>query len=174
MADTTVLPTRIGAMVLGAFGALALLLAAIGLYGVVAYLVSRRTREVGIRMALGAQRGDVVADAWRRGGSRLAIIGLVIGGLLAAAAGNLLESMLYGVSAVDAIAFSAAAVVMLLVAGLANLIPAAGATPASTRFAPCGANKNGVEGDRPPFPPFVIRASICGASHKHFGLTVFG
>ena len=127
MADTTVLPTRIGAMVLGAFGALALLLAAIGLYGVVAYSVTRRTREVGIRMALGAQRGDVLRTMAARG-SRLAIIGLVIGGLLATAAGSLLESMLYGVSAVDAIAFVAAAAVMLLVAGLANLIPAAGAT----------------------------------------------
>jgi predicted permease len=127
VADTTVLPTRIGAMVLGAFGALALLLAAIGLYGVVAYSVSRRTREVGIRMALGAQRGDVLRTMAARG-SRLAIIGLVIGGLLAAAAGSLLESMLYGVSAVDAIAFSAAAAVLLLVAGVANLIPAAGAT----------------------------------------------
>ena len=127
IADTTVLPTRIGAIVLGAFGALALLLAAIGLYGVVAYSVSRRTREVGIRMALGAQRGEILRTMAARG-SRLAIIGLVIGGLLATAAGNLLESMLYGVSAVDAVAFSAAAAVMLLVAGLANLIPAAGAT----------------------------------------------
>ena len=127
VADTTVLPTRIGAIVLGAFGALALLLAAIGLYGVVAYSVSRRTREVGIRIALGAQRGEILRTMAARGG-RLAIAGLVIGGLLATAVGNLLESMLYGVSAVDAIAFSAAALVMLLVAGLANLIPAAGAT----------------------------------------------
>ena len=121
------LPTRIGAIVLGAFGALALLLAAIGLYGVVAYSVSRRTREVGIRMALGAQRGEILRTMAARGG-RLAIAGLVIGALLATAAGSLLESMLYGVSAVDAIAFAAAAVVMVGVAALANLIPAAGAT----------------------------------------------
>ena len=127
VADTTVLPTRIGAMVLGAFGALALLLAAIGLYGVVAYSVGRRTREVGIRIALGAQRGEVLRTMAARGG-RLATTGVALGGLVAAAAGQLLESMLYGVSAVDAIAFSAAAIVMLLVAGLANLIPAAGAT----------------------------------------------
>jgi putative ABC transport system permease protein len=126
IADTTILPTRIGAMVLGAFGALALLLAAIGLYGVVAYSVSRRTREVGIRMALGAQRREILRTMAARGG-RLAIAGLVIGGVLATAAGGLLESMLYGVSAVDAIAFSAAALVMLLVAALANLIPAASA-----------------------------------------------
>jgi predicted permease len=127
VADTTILPTRIGAIVLGAFGALALLLASIGLYGVVAYSVSRRTREVGIRIALGAQRGQILRTMAARGG-RLAIAGLVIGGLLATAVGNLLESMLYGVSAVDAIAFAAAALVMSLVAGLANLIPAAGAT----------------------------------------------
>lgn len=127
VANTTVLPTRIGAIVLGAFGALALLLAAIGLYGVVAYSVSRRTREVGLRLALGAQRREVLRAMAARGSS-LAIAGLVIGALLAAAASSLLESMLYGVSAVDAIAFAAAAVVMLLVAGLANLIPAAGAT----------------------------------------------
>ncbi len=127
VADTTILPTRIGAIVLGAFGALALLLAAIGLYGVVAYSVSRRTREVGIRNALGARRGQILRTMAARGG-RLAVAGLVIGGLLAAGVGNLLESMLYGVSAIDAIAFAAAALVMTLVAGLANLIPAAGAT----------------------------------------------
>jgi putative ABC transport system permease protein len=127
VADTTTLPTRIGAIVLGAFGALALLLAAIGLYGVVAYSVSRRTREVGIRLALGAQRREVLWTMSARGG-RLALAGLVIGGLLAAAAGRLLESMLYDVSAVDAIAFAAAAAVMLLITSLANLIPAAGVT----------------------------------------------
>lgn len=127
VADTTILPTRIGAVVLGAFGALALLLAAIGLYGVVAYSVSRRTREVGIRIALGAQRSEILRTMAARGG-RLAVAGLVIGGLLATVVGNLLESMLYGVSTIDAIAFAVATVVMLLVAALANLIPAAGAT----------------------------------------------
>jgi putative ABC transport system permease protein len=96
VADTTTLPTRIGAIVLGAFGALALLLAAIGLYGVVAYSVSRRTKEVGIRLALGAQRREVLWTMSARGGP-LALAGLVIGGLVAAAAGRLLESMLYDV-----------------------------------------------------------------------------
>ena len=127
VADTTILPTRIGAMVLGAFGVLALVLAAIGLYGVVAYSVSRRTREVGIRIALGAQRREVLWAMAARG-ARLAASGLAIGGVMAAAAGSLLESMLYGVSAIDAVAFAAAAAVMVVVAGLANLVPAAGAT----------------------------------------------
>lgn len=127
VADTTVMPTRIGATVLGAFGALALTLAAIGLYGVVAYSVSRRTREVGIRVALGAGRGAVLWEMASRG-ARLAVIGLALGSIAAAGAGRLLESMLYGVSAIDAVAFGGAALVMLVIAGLANLIPAAAAT----------------------------------------------
>ena len=122
VAATTVAPTRIAAIMLGAFGALALLLAAVGLYGVVAYSVSRRTREVGIRMALGAERQGVAADAdagraprtGRRRAGRLASAGL----------GRILESLLYGVSGFDAIAYSAAAGVLLLVASAANLIPA--------------------------------------------------
>ena len=80
-------PTRIGAMVLGAFGALALLLAAVGLYGVVAYSVSRRTREVGIRIALGAERWQVVRMILGQGG-RLALAGVTLGALAAAEANS--------------------------------------------------------------------------------------
>ena len=86
-----------------------MLLAAIGLYGVVAYSVSRRTREVGIRMALGAQRREVLRTMAARG-ARLAVAGLAIGAVLAAAAGTLLESMLYGVSGFDALALAPARV----------------------------------------------------------------
>jgi putative ABC transport system permease protein len=123
VAATTIAPTRIGALVVGAFGALALGLAAIGLYGVVAYSASRRTREVGIRMALGAQRATVLRLILGRG-ARLAIAGLALGAVLAAGVGQLLESLLYGVSSFDPVSYLAAAVMLLLVAGVANLIPA--------------------------------------------------
>ena len=127
VAATTVAPTRIGAMVLGAFGALALLLAGVGLYGVVAYSVSRRTREVGIRMALGAQRRMVLRLILAQGG-RLALAGVAIGALASAGVGQVLESLLYGVSGFDPLAYGIAAGVLLLAAGLANLVPALAAS----------------------------------------------
>ena len=123
VAATTVAPTRIGAILLGAFGALALLLAAVGLYGVVAYSVSRRTREVGIRIALGAERWQVVRMILGQGG-RLALAGVTLGALAAAGVARVLESLLYGVSGLDPAAFGAAAGVLLLVALGANLVPA--------------------------------------------------
>lgn len=127
IAETTIAPTRIGAMVVGAFAALALGLAAIGLYGVVAYAAARRTREVGIRMALGARRVDVVRLIAKRGAG-LALTGLALGGLASAGVGQLLESLLYGVSSFDASSYAGAAGVLLLVAGVANLIPTVAAT----------------------------------------------
>jgi predicted permease len=122
VAATTVLPTRIGAIVLGAFGVLALLLAAIGLYGVVAYSVSRRTREIGIRMALGAPRAAVLRLLASRG-VVVAVAGMVLGGLMGAAAGQLLTALLYGVSAFDGVAFLIAAAVLLGITSIANLVP---------------------------------------------------
>jgi predicted permease len=123
IAATTVAPTRMGAAILGAFGLLALILAAVGVYGVVAYSVSRRTREVGIRMALGAPRARVLRMVlWQ--GSRLAATGILIGALAAVGAGRVLESLLYGVSSVDPLAYAVACGVLLLVATLANLVPA--------------------------------------------------
>jgi predicted permease len=123
IAETTMLPTRIGAILLGAFGALALGLAAIGLYGVVAYSVSQRTREIGIRVALGAPRSAILQLLASRG-AKLALIGLSAGALGATVVGRLLESMLYGVSAFDPLAFGTAATVLLVIAGIANLVPA--------------------------------------------------
>jgi macrolide transport system ATP-binding/permease protein len=123
VAGTTVAPTRIGALVLGAFGALALLLAAVGLYGVVAHSVSRRTREVGIRIALGAERWQVVRMILGQGG-RLALVGVALGVLAAAGVARALDSLLYGVSGFDPAAYGTAAGVLLLVTLGANLVPA--------------------------------------------------
>ncbi|HEY7513257.1 MAG TPA: ABC transporter permease, partial [Vicinamibacteria bacterium] len=123
VAATTLAPTRIGAALLGAFGSLALLLAAVGLYGVISYSVTLRTREMGVRMALGAQRGDLLRLVLRQG-SRLALVGVLIGALLAAAVGRVFGALLYGVSALDPLAFAAAGGILLAVAGAANLVPA--------------------------------------------------
>jgi len=130
----TLAPTRIGAALIGVVGVLALLLAAVGLYGVVAYSVSLRTREVGIRLALGAERAQVLRMVLGQG-TRLALVGIACGAALAAAAASVLESMLYGVSAIDPLAYGAAALLLLLVALAANLVPAI----AASRIAPATA-----------------------------------
>jgi len=125
--DATLAPTRIGASIIGAVGVLALGLAAIGLYGVIAYSVSLRTREVGIRMALGAERGQVLRMVLGQG-TRLALVGIGLGAVLAAGLATVLQSMLYGVSTLDPLAYGAAAVVLLVVALAANLAPAVAAS----------------------------------------------
>jgi len=123
VAETTMLPTWVAAILMGAFGALALGLAAIGLYGVVAYSVSRRRREIGIRIALGAPRAAVLRLLATQG-AWLAAAGLAVGALGAAAVGRVLKSLLYGVSSFDVVAFGLAAAVLLAIAGVANLVPA--------------------------------------------------
>ena len=102
---------------------LALLLASVGLYGVIAYSVSLRTREVGVRMALGAKPRDIARLVLGQGG-RLALAGVAIGAALAAGVGKVLESMLYGVGAFDPAAYAIAAALLLAVAVAANLVPA--------------------------------------------------
>ena len=123
VAATTLAPTRIGAALLGAFGSLALLLAAVGLYGVIAYSVSRRTREMGVRTALGAERGDLVRLVLSHG-TRLALLGVGLGAVLAALVGRVFGALLYGVSPLDPPAYGLAAVVLLAVSAAANLLPA--------------------------------------------------
>ncbi len=120
---TTMAPTRIGAACFGAFGLLATLLAAVGVYGVIAYSVSRRTREIGIRLALGAERGQVLRMVLAHGG-RLAFVGVTLGAFASAGAGQLLGSLLYGVSGFDGAAYLAASALLLLIALAANLVPA--------------------------------------------------
>ena len=110
-------------VLLGTFAALALLLSSIGIYGVISYLVGERTHEIGIRMALGAQRKDVLTLVLGEG-VRLVLLGAAIG--IAAALGltRLMAGMLYGVSATDPLTFAAVPVVLLGVAMLACYIPA--------------------------------------------------
>jgi predicted permease len=110
-------------VLLGTFAALALILSSIGIYGVISYLVGQRTREIGIRMALGAQREDVMKLVLGEG-VKLAFVGTVIGLAAAFAVTRLMSKLLYGVSATDPLTFSAVATVLLGVALLACYIPA--------------------------------------------------
>jgi ABC-type antimicrobial peptide transport system permease subunit len=114
---------RMGAVLIGVFGMLALLLAAVGVYGVMAYSVSQRTREIGIRMALGAQRSDVLKLVLREG-MTLVAAGAALGLIGALVMSRLLVSFLYGVSPVDRATFVATAAVLAVAAFAANLIPA--------------------------------------------------
>jgi predicted permease len=119
----SLLPQRIAASLLAGFGVVALLLAAVGLYGVVAFAVAQRTREIGIRVALGAQH-DQVMKLMLRQGMVLAGIGVVIGLPLAFGAGKLISSFLLGTGATDPVVFIAAAVALMVVTMAASYIPA--------------------------------------------------
>ncbi|PYR28484.1 MAG: ABC transporter substrate-binding protein [Acidobacteria bacterium] len=114
---------RLMARLTGAYGLLALVVAAIGLYGVTAYAVARRTREIGVRMALGADRSRVVADVLR-GALAQTAIGLIIGLPLAVLAAGTLASLLFGVTSRDPLVFAQAALVLVLSAAVAALVPA--------------------------------------------------
>jgi len=105
----------------------ALLLGAVGLYGVIAYSVAQRTREIGVRIALGAQRSDVTRLFLREGMSFI-VVGLSIGLAGAFAVTGLLSSMLFGVTATDPLTFASAAILLALVAFAACQIPARRAT----------------------------------------------
>lgn len=119
----TLMPARVGAWLASAFGGLGTLLAAIGLYGVIAFSVVRRTREIGVRIALGANAGSVMAMVMRQGFTIVAA-GLVVGCALAAGAAFALRGLLYGVDPLDPMAWSLAIGAMLVAAGLANFVPA--------------------------------------------------
>ena len=121
--DLPLFPARMAASALGAFGVLALILAATGIYGVMAYAISRRTREIGIRMAIGASQGQVLAIVARRA---LLLIGsgTVVGLVVALAAGRFLEQILYGVQPTDPLTLAIVLLLMLAIAALACWIPA--------------------------------------------------
>ena len=123
LVNNSVATPRITLVLLGLFSALALVLAAIGTYGVIAYSVQQRTHELGIRLALGAQRRDVMRLVLAHG-MKLAGIGIAIGVAAAFGLTRLMASLLFGTGASDPIAFSAASIVLLLVAVAACCIPA--------------------------------------------------
>ena len=125
--DNNVLEDRLLTTLSGFFGGLALLLAAVGLYGVISYAVTRRTREIGIRMALGAERSSVV---WlvARYAAGVVLVGAAIGVPAALALSRLVKTFLYGISAQDPTAIVVATATLLLAAGVASLLPALRAT----------------------------------------------
>jgi putative ABC transport system permease protein len=117
----------IQALLLGVFAALALVLAAIGLYGIMSYLVNQRTREIGIRMALGAQQANVLSLIMTQG-TRLTLIGVVLGVAVAFALAHSMSALLYGVDPHDPLTFASVAALLSLVALAAYYIPARRAT----------------------------------------------
>jgi putative ABC transport system permease protein len=118
---------RFSMLLLATFAGLALVLAAVGIYGVISYSVAQQTRDIGIRMALGAQRGDVLKMTVFQG-MKLVAIGLVIGLAAAVVLTRVMASLLFGISATDPMTFIAISVVLIAVAVLASFIPALRAT----------------------------------------------
>jgi putative ABC transport system permease protein len=125
--DTYLGPQRFELSLIGLFGALGLILAAVGLYGVTAYSVSRRTHEIGIRLALGAQRRDVM-HLVVGSGAKLALIGVAVGAVAALALTQLIAGLLFEVKPADPLTFAAVAGLLCGVALLACYIPARRAT----------------------------------------------
>jgi predicted permease len=123
----SIAPRRFSTLVLGTFGAVALVLAALGIYGVLAYSVAQRQREIGVRMALGAQQ-SAVRGLILRDGMRAVVPGVVIGLAVALALAKLLRSLLYGVTTTDPLTYTAVILVLFLVATLASWLPARRAT----------------------------------------------
>jgi ABC-type antimicrobial peptide transport system permease subunit len=123
----SLLPQRLAASVAGAFGLVGLLLASVGIFGLVAYAVAQRTHEIGVRMALGAQAGDVLRMILAQG-VRLALIGIAVGLAGAFAVTRLLTELLYGVSATDPTVYALVALLLAGAALLACYLPARRAT----------------------------------------------
>jgi ABC-type antimicrobial peptide transport system permease subunit len=120
---TSRLPSQIGAVLLSAFAAMGMALAVIGVYGTVRYTVARRTREVGIRMALGADAAGV-ARLLARHGVRLALVGAAIGVIASLLATRFLATLLFGVGTFDAVALAGAPLLLGAAAWLAAYLPA--------------------------------------------------
>jgi len=125
--DRSLAPQRLNVWLLATFGLVALLLAAIGIYGVASYSVSQRTREIGIRMALGAGHGDVLRLVLQQG-LVLVAIGILVGAGTALIVTRLLSGLLFGVTATDPMTFTGTALVLMAVAAIATYVPARRAT----------------------------------------------
>ena len=123
----SIAPRRFSMLLLGVFALVALFLATVGLYGVVAYAVSQRTQEIGLRMAIGAQRRDVLQMVLG-GGMKLAATGIVLGLVAALWLARYVSTMLFGVSPFDPLSYSGTAAVLLAVCALACYVPARRAT----------------------------------------------
>ncbi|TMB54488.1 MAG: FtsX-like permease family protein [Chloroflexi bacterium] len=118
---------RVAASLSGSLGIVGLLLAGIGIYGVTAYTVARRIREIGIRIALGARRSDIVGMVLGEGMS-IAVIGSAVGSILAAAASQLLTGFLFGIPPLDPVPFAGAVLLLLAIGLVACYVPARRAT----------------------------------------------
>jgi putative ABC transport system permease protein len=127
LASESLAPKRVVTLLLGVFAGLALLLATVGIYGVIAYSASQRTHEIGIRMALGAQKGDVLRLVIGQG-LKLVLMGVALGILVALGLTRFLSSLLYGVKPTDPVAFTAVSLQLTAVALLSCYIPARRAT----------------------------------------------
>jgi ABC-type antimicrobial peptide transport system permease subunit len=114
---------RFSMILLGIFAGLALLLASVGIYGVISYVVGERTREMGIRMALGAQRSDILWLILRQGGT-LATVGVVAGLVSSIGLARFMTGQLYGIRATDPMTFLAVAMLLAVVALMACCVPA--------------------------------------------------
>ncbi|OLC46469.1 MAG: hypothetical protein AUH43_13925 [Acidobacteria bacterium 13_1_40CM_65_14] len=126
LADSTS-DRRLNMVLFALLGGLAVALATVGVYGVVAYSVSQRTHEIGVRMAIGAKPADVLRMVLNEGG-KLALIGVALGSVIALAGARLIRGLLFNVSAADPITFIVVASGLLTVALLASYIPARRAT----------------------------------------------
>jgi ABC-type antimicrobial peptide transport system permease subunit len=125
--DRSLASRRFSADLVGGFAALAVLLASIGIYGLLAYIVGQRSREIGIRMALGARRDDILRMFLHKGVA-LAGVGIVAGVVFAASTSFLMASLLYGVRPHDPAVFLIVPLLLLAVAALASYLPARRAT----------------------------------------------
>ncbi|HEX8360795.1 MAG TPA: ABC transporter permease [Longimicrobium sp.] len=119
----TMAQSRFNALLMGSFAAVAMLLTGVGIFGVVSYTVRQRTREIGVRIALGARQGDVLGTVVRQG-IRPAVVGLVVGLVLSAGLSRLVSGMLYEVSPTDPLTLAAVSVLLVGVAVLASYLPA--------------------------------------------------